>query len=354
MDLHHRTNPSSFGLSARDQACSTSLDTSAPCPLQRDLPPLTSNYWGRFLRSQLFIKPKLLPQNTSLSEKVAIVTGASAGLGLESSRQLLSFKLGHLIIAVRSAEKGEKVASQLRQQYPKTTIEVWPLEMSSYESIQTFVCRVDSQLSRIDIAILNAAVSNFGFTAVPSTGHEESIQVNYLSTMPLATLLLPVLKSKQPFGLPAHLMITTTALAQMPGNNYSLSKLLGMMFIWKLEEYVSADDVIVNLVEPGFIKGTALHRNIPGLVVALLRLLQAATARRVEDGATTYLDATVAKGKESHGCYLADWEIRPYPAFLYTPEGKEAMDKLWKETISEFNFANVQGILDSQWRRIDC
>jgi len=32
---------------------------------------------------------------------------------------------------------------------------------------------------------------------------------------------------------------------------------------------------------------------------------------------------------------------------LYTPEGKEIIDQLWKETIAELAFADVQGILDS-------
>jgi hypothetical protein len=33
--------------------------------------------------------------------------------------------------------------------------------------------------------------------------------------------------------------------------------------------------------------------------------------RTLEVGASTYVDAAVVKGKESHGSYIADWEVKP-------------------------------------------
>lgn len=304
-------------------------------PSSKNLPPITSNYWKNFIKSQLFTKPQRLPPDTNLSGRCAIVTGANTGLGFEGARQLLSFKLSHLIMASRSMEKGEKAASKLREQFPKATIDVWELEMSSYESIQAFVKRAKTQLTRVDIAILNAGLGRFKFNIIPGTGHEEVIQVNYLSTMFLAILLLDVLKTKSPDGSPGRLSIVSSGLAlkaqlserdrspllpafDEPKNDlagmseqYSSSKLLGHLFVWKLTDYVSADDVIVNLVDPGFVKGTELSRDITGILTIVLAILHAATARRVENAATTYLDATIRKGKESHGCYVADWQIRP-------------------------------------------
>jgi len=32
---------------------------------------------------------------------------------------------------------------------------------------------------------------------------------------------------------------------------------------------------------------------------------------------------------------------------LYTPEGKQIIERLWQETVEELSFADVQGILDS-------
>ena len=63
------------------------------------------------------------------------------------------------------------------------------------------------ELTRLDMAFMNASVMNTSFKIVPSTGHEDIIQLNYLSTILLSLLLLPVLKSKSPDGAPVRLSI---------------------------------------------------------------------------------------------------------------------------------------------------
>ncbi|KAK6518871.1 hypothetical protein TWF281_003562 [Arthrobotrys megalospora] len=334
----------------------------------RELAPLTSNYWRRFWRSQ-HTKPPSFPKDLDLVGKVAIVTGSNTGLGFESSRQFLQLGLSRLIMAVRSMERGEEAAVKLRTLFPNATIDVWVLDMASYSSIQAFVSRVESQLPRLDIAILNAGVSRLAFAKNESTGHEETVQVNYLSTFLLAILLLPSLKKKSPPGVPGRLTVISSALANIavlpdhssasllttiddPGKfgrgTYGNSKLLGHLFLWKLMDldYVKSEDVVINLIEPGFLKGTEFNRDVKGGMVIGLKLFQALTARAVTDAGTTVVDASVVKGREAHGCYLADWEVRPFPPFLYTQEGRDTMDKLWGETMTEYGFANARGVLE--------
>ena len=71
-----------------------------------------------------------------------------------------------------------------------------------FKRLQAFVKQVESELPRLDIAILYAGRSKADFELVLSTGHEESLQVNYLSTILLGTLLLSVLKRKSPQETP--------------------------------------------------------------------------------------------------------------------------------------------------------
>ncbi|KAJ6257179.1 hypothetical protein Dda_8065 [Drechslerella dactyloides] len=338
-------------------------------PSSRERAPLTSNYWRRFWRSQ-HTKPPTLPTGLTLAGKTAIITGSNVGLGLETARLFLSHRLSHLIMAVRSTTKGEAAATALRQQFPSATIEVWMLDMSSYESIQAFAARVNSpQLARLDIAILNAGVGTQTYKPSPITGHEEMMQVNYLSTFLLAILLIPALKNKSPAGTPGRMTIVSSALANITplpdhasrplftaiddpknfGNpSYGVSKLLGHMFLWKFSEgnYVSADEVVINMIEPGFLRGTSLNREVKGASVIALKLLQALAGREVTDATTVIIDAAEIKGKEAHLCYLADWEIRPFPPFLYTQEGRDATDKLWGETMAEWSFADIKGVLE--------
>ncbi|KAJ5128781.1 hypothetical protein N7448_002494 [Penicillium atrosanguineum] len=337
-------------------------------PSSKDLPPSAVPFFPtQFIRNQFCSKPKYLPSDTDLSNQVAIITGSNTGLGYECARQFLSHKVSELILAVRSAEKGEGAANKLRKKYPNATIKVWHLDMSSYESVKEFVARVEKELHRLDIAILNAGVAPVGFKTAPETGHEDCVQVNYLSTMLLSILLLPVLKRMSPDGVPGRLTIITSMLSMiakfankkeiplLPAFDneklfdaydiYPTSKFLCQMFFWKLSDLVSADDVVMNLVEPGFIKGTELQRDLNGVGKMALGLLKAASARSVQVGVSTYLDAVVAKGKESHGCVLMNWDIFPYPSFMYSPEGKEVMGRLWDETMKEFSSFDVDATL---------
>lgn len=144
-----------------------------------------------------FTKPKPLPAGTDLTDQVAIITGSNTGLGFEACRQFLKLGLSHLIMAVRSQVKGDEAADQLRSEFPTSNISVWTLEMESYDSIRAFADRC-ATLPRIDIVLLNAALMKMAHTTVPATGHELTMQVNYLSTALLAILLLPILKSKRP------------------------------------------------------------------------------------------------------------------------------------------------------------
>ena len=72
-----------------------------------------------------------------------------------------------------------------------------------------------------------------------------------------------------------------------------------------------ADEVIVNIVDPGLCKGTDLHREAGGMLSRAISAGKTIMARPLDDGAWTYVDAAVVKGKESHGCFVMDWEIRP-------------------------------------------
>jgi len=293
----------------------------------------TSLVWA-LIKSQYLVKPRRAPVGTDLSGQVAIITGASSGLGYQAAHHLLSLKLSHLIVAVRNQEKGDSAAAKLRADFPTAKIEVWLLEMTSYPSIQAFCRRAEAELPRLDITILNSGLMHLKFTK-SETGHEEILQVNYLSTFLLAILMLPICKSKAPPGRPGRLTIVSSGTALFaklsnrdkrpflasfddpeifpfdPPDRYFSSKMLGHLFFVRMLEYLNADDVIVNLVEPGMVKGTGLQRDAKGIIGWVLGAWTSFWGRSVDDGAWMYVDAAVVKGKESHGCFLMDWEIHP-------------------------------------------
>ncbi|KAM7191690.1 hypothetical protein V8F33_008786 [Rhypophila sp. PSN 637] len=337
-----------------------------------------------FLSSQFCakIQPVALSPTTSLAGKSAIITGGASGIGYHASRQLLGLGLSRLILAVRSPEKASSVAEQFRKEFPssKTTIEIWQLEMTSYASIQAFSRRVKSEAPDVDIVILNAGVTHMNFEVNPETGHERVVQVNYLSTVLLAVLLLPTLtaaaaqqQGQKQQQQHKRLTIVGSGVAYMtkipnrekrpflasfddlkvqawdPSERYCTSKALLHLFLVRLLEYLpSADDtgVVVNVVCPGYCKGSGLHRDSEGLVGMLLAASKSLTGRTPEEGAMSYVDAVVVKGKESHGCFLLDCKVMPFMNMVYTAEGENLMHVLWDETMAELDFAGARGILE--------
>ncbi|KAI0401043.1 hypothetical protein F4802DRAFT_446243 [Xylaria palmicola] len=337
----------------------------------RDLEPSQVPFRNVFFNNQFRARPQWPREDVDLTGQTAIVTGGNVGLGYEAALQLLGLKLSHLVVAVRSLEKGRHAASQMRARYPNARIDVWDLDLCSYGSIQAFAKRAEVELRRIDIVILNAGCVRLEYHKVDNTGHEETLQTNYLSTIFLLILLLPVLKAKRAAGRPARVTIASAALTldakfehrsetplfaalDAPENfdhhdSYRVTKVLAQMFLWNLVDYVSADDVIVNLADPAFVRGTDIFRDLNGSVVGrtLFVLFGYLTGRSPQTGASCYIDAVVNKGKESHGCFLMSWEIHPFPSLLYTTEGKAVIRRVWEETLAEFEFAGAREKIES-------
>jgi NAD(P)-dependent dehydrogenase (short-subunit alcohol dehydrogenase family) len=292
------------------------------------------------LSSQLCEKPVYPAPGTSLKGQTGIVIGGNAGLGLESASMLIGLDLSNLIVTTRSETKGEATVNAISTRHPNsgTKVEFLIVDLSSYESIQGFVNRCQ-QLARIDFVILNAGMTSESHRLTKYTGHEELVQINYLSPMLLTTLMLPVLKAKAPAGRPGRITVVnsgTAMHAKFPqhaepsllaaldskdnyrnnataANQYSLSKFLCHLYFDKLYQYVSADDVVINLVDPGLTKGTELHRNINGALASqVLGGMKAMIGRTLEVGASTYIHAAITMGKQSHGSYIMDWRIYPY------------------------------------------
>lgn len=282
-----------------------------------------------------FTKPKPLPSGKPLADQIAIVTGSNAGLGLEASRQLLKLGVAHLIMGVRSEAKGEKAAALLRSEFPASKVSVWILDMESYDSIRAFVDQC-AALPRLDVVILNAGLGASKYALVPGTGHETAIQVNYLSTVLLTVLLLPILKKQESTkagGKPPTITVVssdvvyTTPIEQTAGTpllkqfdnpsaysafqRYGVSKLALLLFISRLAETVDPNQVLINSVNPGMTTGTNFFNSNPWIVRKIVGLIQAALARPTDVGATNYLDAVLSYGTKSHGSFVSDWQIKP-------------------------------------------
>ncbi|SPN96802.1 related to short-chain dehydrogenase/reductase family protein, putative [Cephalotrichum gorgonifer] len=323
---------------------------------------------------QVFHRVPKIPSHIDLSGKTVIVTGATGGIGLEAARQLLEVRASRLILTARTQSKGETAAAELRSKFPKADIRVWTLEMESYESVRQFAGRCETELDHLDVVILNAGMGRTSFIRT-GDGRESTLQVNYLSTALLAVLLLPILRSKAIAAAspgetpsPGRLTVVGSDMAHWVNmkepaggildavdssvgfqgmDQYAKTKLFLTMIVSKLAEVVSADDVIVNVVNPSGVRGTSLMRDAKGqyAIQAFVYINGLLLGRNLTDGTRQYLHSALVLGKESHGSF-GDWQIRPYPPFMYTDAGIRMTNKLWEETGYELRFAEVDAILE--------
>ncbi|KAK6852092.1 NAD(P)-binding protein [Apiospora arundinis] len=328
--------------------------------------------FGSFLHRQLFEKPTL-PANVDLKGKTAIVTGSNTGIGFECARQLLGMGLSKLILAVRNEDKGKQARDKLVEETRPSsvtgddTIEVWKLDMEDYASVTAFAGRVQT-LERLDIAVLNAGLAKTSYKTSAATGHEETIQVNVLSTALLTILLLPILEAKSQ-GSPGRIVVVQSDTsswakfkerdAHVPllrafddeknfdrADRYFTSKLVAQLFVTELVKRVPASSSVITMPNPGWTYGTGLGKGGGTVAERIIAVPNRILGRSPAAGARIVTTAAVSFGPEAHGRYIEDEKLQPKAPFGYTPEGENVGSIVWDEIISELSFTGVIEILN--------
>ncbi|OQE29435.1 hypothetical protein PENSTE_c002G06027 [Penicillium steckii] len=315
---------------------------------------------GLFRLLKMQYTPPTDPRGISFAGKTIILTGATSGLGYEAAIKFLNLGVESLIIGSRSIDRGNKTKAQLEKSTNRPgTIQVWELEMSNFASVKNFANRVNTELPRVDVALLNAGVWNRDY-AKSLEGWEETLQINTLSTSLLALLLLPKLKESSTLSDPTHLSIVSSqqfvrAKAEslrtdgplldhlnseerfQGPKQYGISKLLLEYVMKTLANLIRNDDgtvpVIINTVSPGFC-ASSLGRQYNRFYERWLSwLAYKIFARTAEQGSRSLVSATV-QGIESQGkCWRSDGYLDESKALTTGTEGKQFEVKAWEEIL---------------------
>lgn len=292
----------------------------------------------RFITAQLSFKPVPVT-DVDLTGKTAIVTGSNCGIGLEVSRQLLNLGLDKLILAVRNEDKGKGAAIDLAggrdPALKDETIEVWNLDLDSYDSVVSFASRAKS-LTRLDLVFLNAGIVLAKRAFNEETKHDEIIQVNYLSTALLALSLLPAIKAARPNQPgPTRMTFTLSEGAawskfnfdpnqsilkslDAPAKDYDTtaqmmtSKLLGQFFVAYLAKRVPPCLAIINSASPGAVHDSQFNREINQTFAgAIFKRFHRHVANTSTVGAHMITNAALEHGEETHGQFLSFQKMVP-------------------------------------------
>jgi NAD(P)-dependent dehydrogenase (short-subunit alcohol dehydrogenase family) len=123
--------------------------------------------------------------------RVAVVTGANGGLGLETARELARHG-AHVVMAARNPEKTERALAEIRADVPDASLEVVPLDLGSQAAVKTAAEQILAAHPRLDLLVNNAGVMGIPEQKTVD-GFEMQLGVDHLGHWSLTALLLPAL-----------------------------------------------------------------------------------------------------------------------------------------------------------------
>ncbi|KAF2269423.1 dehydrogenase with different specificitie [Lojkania enalia] len=128
----------------------------------------------------------------SLSDKVILVTGGTAGIGTETIVQLVKHNPDRIYFTGRNASSAENVIQSAKDTNPNVQVTFVACDFTSLQSVYEAGKRVTNESQRLDILICNA-----GVMAIPKTttkdGYEVQFGVNHLAHALLIKTLLPLM-----------------------------------------------------------------------------------------------------------------------------------------------------------------
>jgi NAD(P)-dependent dehydrogenase (short-subunit alcohol dehydrogenase family) len=126
--------------------------------------------------------------------KLAIITGATGGLGLETALALAGAG-AEIILTGRNQSKGQAAEALIRQHHSGANLRFEFLDLASLASVAAFADRILAAARPIDILINNAGVMAIPKRETTQDGFEKQFGTNYLSHFALTAKLLPLLKA---------------------------------------------------------------------------------------------------------------------------------------------------------------
>lgn len=193
-------------------------------------------------------------------QKTIVVTGASDGIGLESSRQLAA--LGHRVVMVgRNPAKTHAAAAFVAAEHPDAVVETALVDLASQASVRALASDLLARCDRIDVLVNNAGTV-FDRRTLTDDGIEATFAVNHLGGFLLTELLLDRIVA----SAPARIVLTSSVghhqgtmdfddLGFESGYGimraYGRSKLANVLHTRELARRLEGTGVTVNCLHPG-------------------------------------------------------------------------------------------------------
>lgn len=287
-------------------------------------------------------------EGLNLKNKICLITGANAGIGLETAKGLAR-QGATTILVCRSEEKGRNAVLSLQQEIPDAKAHYAIADLSSQMQVRQMAEDIKSQYERVDVLINNAG-SWFSDFQLTSDGVERQWAVNHLAPFLLTHLLLPALRKSAD---PRIINVSSDSHfhgkihfddVNLTGNYHGLrayaqSKLANVLFTAEFDRRKTFP-VSINSVQPGLVKTDIGLKNtvsFHGLMWKLRRLTGISPAK----GAATSI--YLAHSEDVKGISGKYWDRCKSKKAAKQAYDQEAAEKLWRLSEQMCGISNFFG-----------
>ena len=206
-------------------------------------------------------------------KRIAIVTGANRGIGLEVCKQLLALDF-HVVLTARDAQKGEQACKHLAS----SDVEFMQVDVASDSQIEPLYNHIKEQFGRCDVLVNNAGVfpdprndSENSWPSILSADIETiklGMNINAYGTLRMCQAFVPLMQNSG-YGRIVNLASGMAQLSDMNGccPGYRISKTAINVITRILADELKDTNILINSMCPGWVKtdmgGPGATREIP-------------------------------------------------------------------------------------------
>jgi NAD(P)-dependent dehydrogenase (short-subunit alcohol dehydrogenase family) len=191
----------------------------------------------------------------SKDQRVALITGANRGIGLETAKQL-GRRGFHVVVGSRDERSGQQAVDAIAQE--GGTGQVLALDVSDSASIVSAAAELARSVDHLDVLVNNAGVypdEGMDILTIPRAQMTETFHVNTFGPLEITQAFLPLLRRAPS----ARVINLSSGYGQLEGlspgvPSYCLSKLAINGLTIMLAEALRADGIAVNSVCPGWVR----------------------------------------------------------------------------------------------------
>lgn len=219
------------------------------------------------------------------SGRVAVVTGANTGLGLETARELARAG-ATVVLAVRDLAKGEAAVDDIGRSVDEPDVSLVELDLSSLASVRSGADELRDTHDAIDLLVNNAGVM-FTPRSRTADGFELQFGTNHLGHFALTGLLIDRMVDVAGSRVVtvaslAHRIVPLIDFGDLNAERrynrvaaYGQSKLANLAFTYELQRRLAAAGAATEAVaaHPG-VSTTELTRNLPAVLQPAIGLSQ--------------------------------------------------------------------------------